>query len=336
MHYRSIADLNDAILVNLHKLPLDIDLVVGIPRSGLLAANLLCLAVNVPMTDVEGFLSGRILRTGITRKRITASRDPEEKKTVVVIDDSILSGDSMSNIRDILHESENKYNITYCAVYGVTEHDNLADVILEKVPLPRIFQWNIMHHSVLRKCCVDIDGVLCQDPTPEDNDDGPKYLRFIENAIPLLSPTETMGTLVTCRLEKYRSVTVRWLENKGIKFENLYMLDLPSKKDRVRMGGHGEYKAHIYKNTDAVLFIESEYQQARVIAEQSGKPVLCMATQHIIYPSMANLETIKNIPLRLRQKTIIYKYYLKVRVLKRFVKKILSVISRKKSEELSN
>ena len=38
MHYRSISDMNDAIVRNLHRLPRDIDLVVGVPRSGILAA----------------------------------------------------------------------------------------------------------------------------------------------------------------------------------------------------------------------------------------------------------------------------------------------------------
>ncbi|RUU06821.1 phosphoribosyltransferase, partial [Mesorhizobium sp. M7A.T.Ca.TU.009.01.3.2] len=37
MHYRSISDMNDAIVRGLHRLPRDIDLVVGVPRSGVLA-----------------------------------------------------------------------------------------------------------------------------------------------------------------------------------------------------------------------------------------------------------------------------------------------------------
>lgn len=44
--------MNDTIVRNLHRLPRDIDLVVGIPRSGLLAANLLSLAANIPMADL--------------------------------------------------------------------------------------------------------------------------------------------------------------------------------------------------------------------------------------------------------------------------------------------
>ena len=48
---------------------------------------------------------------------------------------------------------------------------------------------------------MDIDGVLCADPTPEENDDGEKYRHFLLNAPPLFIPKVTIGTLVTSRLE---------------------------------------------------------------------------------------------------------------------------------------
>lgn len=51
---------------------------------------------------------------------------------------------------------------------------------------------------------MDIDGVLCADPTPEENDDGEKYRHFLLNTPPLFIPKVTIGTLVTSRLEKYR------------------------------------------------------------------------------------------------------------------------------------
>jgi uncharacterized HAD superfamily protein len=31
----------------------------------------------------------------------------------------------------------------------------------------------------LKKACFDIDGVLCADPLPEQNDDGEKYINFL-------------------------------------------------------------------------------------------------------------------------------------------------------------
>lgn len=60
MNYRSIVDLNSDIKKWISELPNDLDLIVGIPRSGLLVANLLALHLNLPLTDVEGLIENRI------------------------------------------------------------------------------------------------------------------------------------------------------------------------------------------------------------------------------------------------------------------------------------
>ena len=64
MNYRSVADLNRSIVSWLPSLPGDIELIVGVPRSGLLAANLLALHRNLPLTDIDGLLAGRIFESG--------------------------------------------------------------------------------------------------------------------------------------------------------------------------------------------------------------------------------------------------------------------------------
>ena len=53
MNYRSVSDLNEVILRNIHIIPRDIDLVVGVPRSGMMPANLLSLYLNLPYTDIH-------------------------------------------------------------------------------------------------------------------------------------------------------------------------------------------------------------------------------------------------------------------------------------------
>ncbi len=157
--------------------------------------------------------------------------------------------------------------------------------MFEVVPQPRMFQWNVMHHWFLGQSCVDIDGVLCADPTNEENDDGPAYEKFLRGALPLHRPSRKIGYLVTSRLEKYRPQTEAWLARHGVQYGKLVMLDLPSKKERQRQSAHGTFKADFFRNSDAVLFIESEYDQALKIANAAGKAVLCWETQEIVSPS---------------------------------------------------
>ena len=62
MNYRSINDLNETILRKLHLISRDIDLVVGVPRSGMLPANLLALYLNLPYTDIHSFINGFVYK----------------------------------------------------------------------------------------------------------------------------------------------------------------------------------------------------------------------------------------------------------------------------------
>jgi uncharacterized HAD superfamily protein len=183
------------------------------------------------------------------------------------------------------------YDVLFVAVYGNQERHEEADLVLEIVPQPRIFEWNFMHHIFLEQSCVDIDGVLCHDPHEAENDDGEAYIRFLLEARPLYRTTRPIGSLVTSRLEKYRPQTEAWLNRIGVRYGKLLMLDLPSAEERRRQGAHGSFKANYYRRSDAILFIESENAQAQTIARRSGKPVLCLETHTMIEPSMSAMLT---------------------------------------------
>lgn len=303
MEYRSVSDLNEAIVSNLARIPRDIDLVVGVPRSGLLAANLLSLALNVPMSDLDSFLDGREYTSGST-KAVRRCVDPSRRRKILLLDDSISSGKAMREARARIDQARVDADIVFAAVYGIRDQHPEADLVLEKVALPRIFQWNFMHHKILEQACVDIDGVLCLDPSEEENDDGAAYLEFLKNAVPYHATTRKIGWLVTSRLEKYRAQTEAWLANASITYDKLIMLDLASKQERQRLGVHGIFKAEFYRNCASPLFIESDVRQAEVIAAKSGKPVLCIETHQMHLPDPLSARQIarrfRHLPTRLK------------------------------------
>lgn len=307
MNYKSLADLNDTIITNLHRLPADIDLVVGIPRSGLLAANLLSLVSNIPLTDLDSFLEGRIYSSGTTKRTKNLHQELSQMRRILILDDSISSGKAMREARKKVSKAGLQAEIIFVAVYGIESSHPDADFVLEKVTLPRIFQWNFMHHIMLEQACVDIDGVLCLDPSKQENDDGKAYRRFLSEAMPLHTTSRKIGWLVTSRLEKYRNLTEDWLKKQGIEYGELIMLDLPSADERRRQGAHGSFKAKFYRNAESTLFVESEERQAEVIARLSGKPVLCVETHqiHLPYPlsSDAVRQKMRNLPTRLKQRS---------------------------------
>lgn len=283
MHFRSLTNLSEDVVRSLPSIPRDVDVVVGIPRSGMLPATLLALAANIPLADLDGFLEGRLLSAGRTRRHAAIEVQPSDIRHVLLVDDSARTGRAMREATEKL-ERLSGLRVTTYVVYGIETSGKDIDIVAATVPEPRVFQWNVMHHSVLAAACVDLDGILCVDPLPHQNDDGALYVEFLKNAQPLHLPTRPINAIVTSRLEKYRSLTDEWLAKWGVKYETLAMLDLPNAEERRRLNAHAAFKARVFRKLDAKLFIESDERQAGEIAELSGKSVLWLPGACIVYP----------------------------------------------------
>jgi orotate phosphoribosyltransferase len=286
MHFRSVAALNESISRWANRLPRDIEIVVGIPRSGLLAASLLALHRNLPITDVEGLLAGRVLQLGPRYNGKPVEELLQQPTNVLVLDDSVLSGSQLRHLRERIDRARLPHRIQYAAVYAAPGAEPLVDFHAEIVPLPRCFEWNLMHNRpVLSRTCMDIDGVLCRDPTPEENDDGENYLRFLSTAEALHRPTHRVGWLVTSRLEKYRVQTEGWLAAHGIEYGELLMMDYPDKAARQAAQAYARFKADVYRRTRAWLFVESSPRLAQQIANLARKDVYCPETRELVSPA---------------------------------------------------
>ena len=290
MNFRNISQLSDQLLDWSKRLPRDIDVVVGIPRSGLLAANLFALYRNIALAELDGFLEGRCLSSGSTRRNLlnTASGTSspyflERPRKVLVLDDSARSGKTLREARRRIAASLMSFHdVHFAAVYATADTLHDLDFYCELLEPPRVFEWNIFNHHILEESCVDLDGVLCHDPTPEDNDDGPNYLEFISNARPLVTTSYRIGYIVTSRLERYRKETECWLKENAITYKELIMLDYPDGNTSRQLNTHSAHKARFYKKTRAKLFIESDIRQAVEIVSLSKKDVLCTDSMQLI------------------------------------------------------
>lgn len=286
MNFRSFNDLNSTIRANLSILhQINPDLIVGVPRSGMIPAYMIGLYLNLKVTDLAGFIENRALSSGATRQSNSNFQNPWEASRVLVVEDSVASGRSFRKIMDDIPPDQ-RGKITTLAAYASVTGRKHVDYSFELVACPRIFEWNVLQTKLNQKSGVDIDGVLCVDPTEAENDDGEVYRQFLLNAKPLFLPKHKIHSLVTSRLEKYRPETESWLKKHNIEYENLIMLDLPSKKERLRLGAHASHKASAYKNDDLLLFIESNPAQAREIMQITGKPVYSVESGEIISASL--------------------------------------------------
>ena len=275
INFVSFDVLNKLLIQNLSRIPRDVDVVVGVPRSGLLLANMIACYINKPLTDVDGVLAGKLFGAGISNKTMNFVKNFSDVKKILVVEDSAASGNSINQVKNRL--APVNVEKIYLAALVEPRSINAVDLYFAVVPQPRMFEWNFMHHDFLRYCCVDFDGVLCEDPTDEQNDDGEKYRDFILNAAPKFIPSRPIGWIVTARLQKYSKETVSWLKKYKVQFDSLVMLNLESAQQRRALGIHANFKAKVYASVnDTVLFIESDPHQAQTIAQLSGKQVYCV------------------------------------------------------------
>ena len=280
MKYITLDDLNHTVRKNLYKIDHNIDFVIGVPRSGMLAATIISEFINVPLIDINSFVSGVKPSGGDRLGLFKASNN----KKVLVIDDTTFSGKSMRSTKNKLSSIEG-YTFIYAVVYlegdgGSKEIDlYLEDMRHEDKGWGNIclYEWNLMHHypHVMAKIMWDLDGVFCLNPTQDSDEE--KYIEYISNAVPLFIPKVRINKIVTYRCVKYMECTKEWLKKVGINYCALVMINASNHIERHRIApSSAEYKASVYKNDDAQLFIESEADQAEKIWKLSGKPVLCI------------------------------------------------------------
>ena len=290
MKYISINDLTNTIRRNLWKVPHDVDFIIGVPRSGMIAASIIASYLNIPLIDVNSFVNGLETWGGV-RLQFFENNHKQSNK-VLVVDDTLYAGTAIKKTKEKLKSTDkyNQYEFIYSAIYYEGWAENEVNFYFEDVRKyvdPEvniiIYEWNIFQHysHFMNKLLFDCDGVFCVDPPDEIYKE--EYIKYIKNAIPLFIPKNKIGGIITYRLNIYRDITEKWLKDNGIKYNELTMFDAQSYDDRkLRNPNPSEYKAKYYKIHDNYkLFIESEDWQAQQISKISGKLVYCVGTNKL-------------------------------------------------------
>lgn len=284
MKYITISDLSETIRKNIWKIPRDIDFIIGVPRSGMIAASMISSYLNVPLIDIESYLNGMKPYGGLRLKYFSSNHVSTNK--ALVVDDTVYAGTSMTRTREKLSRIKGMKFI-YSCVYLEGTGENTIDLYLEDVRQKDLsivlYEWNILQHhdKFMEHCLYDIDGVFCLDPPDERKND--EYIEYIRNAKPLFIPRTKIGGIITYRLVKNKDITTKWLHENGVSYNEIIMFDAMSWEERHRRNIPPEkYKGDFYKtHGNYRLFVESNDHQAMRISEISGKPVYCVETNKL-------------------------------------------------------
>ena len=280
MIYTSYKNMADVIRQNIWKIPSDVDLIVGIPRSGMIPALMIAELLNKPCADLDSFADGcvrmecgnrgQLIRRGVLRK-------------ILVLDDTVNEGTAMRKAMGKMAHFGDGFTILYGCVYAEgAQAKKHVDIYLHDIHQHGeriyVYEWNILHHFqyIAGHQMWDIDGLICKEP-PDEHDTA-AYEAYLPNAVPMVIPSGLVGALVTYRLEKYRDVTEDWLHRHGVEYKQLFMF--PAKDYEERMWtSPNRFKAGIYANARwAEMFIESDYMQAFLMSKDVHKPVFSYET----------------------------------------------------------
>lgn len=253
----------------LPKLPSDIDLVIGIPRDGIMVAYLISIFRNIPFTDLTSFCAGVIPRPGIKHRGKPEFENPP--RNILLVDDICASGSAMTDAVTEINQCQADYKLYTSALYVSRPQEKIQSGLLDicgcELIGPRHYEWTHCDAVHLPNTMMDIDGILCPDCPPEKDNDGPEYLGWLK-AVPLKIRPQNVGCLITWRREKYRRETEEWLARHGITYSKLIMAD------REKWKGPAEFKAHHYGAGAYRLFIDSAAKQAARINQLTHKPAL--------------------------------------------------------------
>lgn len=273
MYYRNYTNLQSLIKKNIVLLQSGkFDIIVGIPRSGMVPAYMIALYLNKNCCDLDAFVQNRPLKTGITRTPKDDLKYPHDAKKILVVDDCIASGRSLSLALENVPQPERNKIVTL-AIYSSEKKRDDVDIFFESLPGPRLFEWNIFHSSIVKRACFTLDGVICN--SSSEMVIGSQHgTDLMMNSDPAIVPSGKIGCIVSDRPEKYREITEKWLKKHGIEYEAL-MMNKNGNKSSVH------FKAELYKKSGQELFFERDRKKALAIFKLTKKPVYCVGTNEM-------------------------------------------------------
>lgn len=236
-------------------LPKDIDLVVGIPRSGLLFADMIALSLAKPLATPETLAEGGPW----VSERFTV---PEQIASVLLVDDSVDTGESMADAVDEVRNALPGARVTTAVLIGRKEQKASVDHIFRMIPQPRLFEWDLMHQKKVGHVAVVLEGVIAP-ARPTDLPDT-EYAKWLDDTGPGRIPIYLVDTVIAYGPEGAEGSVATYLDRHGVDF------------GRILMAGDGWPDA--VKSTGAELVFTADDTQAACVWEDSGIAAIAFDT----------------------------------------------------------
>ncbi len=280
VEYVSLAQRGRDIQKLVSMLPVSTSRIIGIARSGLAVATDVAMLMHRPLSSFDQ-QTGTLTDLG-RGWRLTGH--VQDTGPVVIIDDTVMTGNSFKQVLPILREVHP--TAVSAAIYVNPAAEIKPEIWVRDLKHPHILEWNLFNSVMTPQCAFDMDGVLCEDCTPEEDDDGPRYAEFLRDVRPKFYVRRVpLSLVVTARASKYEKQTRDWLARHGFSIEQLVMGPWKNPVERSR-ADIAQFKSDAFKKFSAQkrllkppMFVESDPSQAERIARLSGGVVVCPTSE---------------------------------------------------------
>lgn len=244
-------------------LPPDCAGIVGVPRSGMIAASAIAAHLHLPLYTLgkDGPVS---VGAGSRGGSLYRAAGP-----LAVVDDTVYGGGAMQRARRAMGGRP----AVFAAVYVRPEAAGAVDAFARELPSPHLLEWNLFNNGPFAGLAanpwyragvaLDLDGVIVHDK----DSGGPVGSPY------LVPRTHPVKLIVTGRREKHRAETESLLRSLGVRWERLEMY--PDSEPWGSEERWAKHKARFYGASACGLYVESCPIQAQLIHQLTGKPVAC-------------------------------------------------------------
>ena len=265
--------------------------VYGMPRKGMTAAAMLANVLDCALGGLDASGTPIILAHGTTHPCCNIG------KASLLLDESVFTGQKLfARSKQFANNFTNQHDVFTgtvfeCRASHVKLNPNLClDIVGETIDIDRVvFPWDMWQHEETAYYMCDFDGVLCPDrDAVAIQDKTPEYVAWCQSAPPIRAIPHGIHSVCTWR-ESYMAETSRWwLGVHGIKTTQDINGSGLICATRQNWASPASYKAKIYMESDARLFVESDPQEAREMrrlllhsltrtTQAGSKPVYCVA-----------------------------------------------------------
>jgi len=237
------------------------DLIVGIPRSGLLVANIIASKLGKPLTTLD-----RLAENSVWMTQRSLHENAGFKK-ILLVDDRVSEGRELRRMLAVLQQ-HGDFQISKASLFVTAEAANLVDLYYKIIPDPVLFEWNIMH-AKKGALAAELDGVICHDPPKGLDADEAAYIEWMRSAKPYLVPLYEIDAIISSRLERYRTVTQEWLARHRVLYKKLFLWN-------DRQGQLAKYRVECLLKIKPDVYWASNVHEAKRMSDLTRIPTLCV------------------------------------------------------------